>query len=267
MSREFQNNQTDDLKFVHITDTHLLNHPEDTFYSLNTKKSFETVLSHCQSHYPDIDFILFTGDISQTGSEESYIIFKSIIQHYDLPIYCVPGNHDTPKFLQHIIPSCPDNSINIIQLGKFSLVLTNSWVKNKHHGVITQRCLQQLEDHLQNNQDQFNIIAIHHPPVLINSKWLDEIGLQNKTEFLQIINKYSQNTLLLFGHIHQEIDQQLDTLRLLSTPSTCHQFKANSEHIHRVHTPPPAYRFVKLTTTNNPKSNIETKVHYVDWGY
>jgi len=183
-TRGLQNNQTDILKFVHITDTHLLNQPKETLHSLNTKKSLETVLSQSQIRYPDIDFLLFTGDISQTGTKESYMLFKSVIQQYDLPSYCIPGNHDTPKLLQHIIHNCPDNSISIIQLGKFSLVLLNTWVKNKEHGMITQCCLRQLEDHLKNSEDQFNVIAIHHPPVLINSKWLDEIGLQNKTEFL-----------------------------------------------------------------------------------
>lgn len=259
MSKKLQNNNTDVLKFVHITDSHLLNKAEETFHNLNTKNNLETVLSHSQTHYPDIDFLLFTGDISQTGSEESYLLFKSLIQEYDLPVYCVPGNHDSPKLLQNIIPSCPDNSINIIQSGLFSLVLLNSWVEDKHHGMISQHCLQQLEEHLQNSEDQFNIIAIHHPPVLINSKWLDEISLQNQIEFLQIINKYPQNTLLICGHVHQEIDQQIDKLRLLATPSTCHQFKANSDHRHHVDTPSPAYRFIKLTT-----NNIDTKVHYIE---
>jgi Icc protein len=259
MSRKPQNNHTDALKFVHITDTHLLDQAEETFHSLNTKKSLETVLSHSQTRYPDIDFLLFTGDISQTGSEESYTLFKSVVQEYDLPIYCVPGNHDTPKLLQHIIPNCPDSSINIIQLGNFSLVLLNSWVENKHHGMVTQRCLQQLDDHLKNSEDQFNIIAIHHPPVSINSTWLDQIGLQNQTDFLQVINQYPKNKLLLFGHVHQEIDQQLDDLRLLATPSTCHQFKANSENMHCTDKAP-AYRYIKLCTSNN----IDTKVHYVE---
>lgn len=259
MSKKLQHNQTDVLKFIHITDSHLLNQAEETFHGLNTKINLETVLSHSQTYYPDIDFLLFTGDISQTGSEESYILFKSLIQQYDLPIYCVPGNHDTPKLLQNIIPNCPDDSINIIQLGKYSLILLNSWVEDKHHGLINKRCLQQLEQHLQNNEDQFSIIAIHHPPVLINSKWLDEIGLQNQTEFLHIINKYPHNTLLICGHVHQEVDQQLDTLRLLATPSTCHQFKANCDHRHHIDTPSPAYRYIKLTT-----KYTYTKVHYVE---
>ena len=260
MSIELDNHKIDTLRFVHLTDTHLLNQSKETFHGLNTKKSLQTALSHSQVYYPDIDFILFTGDISQTGTEESYALFESVIEQYNLPVYCVPGNHDTPGLLQRIIPDCPDDSINVVQLGRFSLILLNTWVEDKHHGMITQHCLQQLEDHLQDSSEQINIIAMHHPPVLINSKWLDELGLKNKTQFLHVINKYPQNPLLLSGHVHQEIDQQLHKLRLLVTPSTCHQFKANSEYMCHIDRPQPAYRFVQLGTTNN----IDTKVHYVD---
>jgi len=258
MSKISQNYSADALKFIHITDTHLLNRPDETFYNLNTKKNLESVLSQSKTRYPDIDFFIFTGDISQTGTKESYTLFKSLTQQYDLPIYCVPGNHDTPYLLQSIIPSCPDSSINIIQLGNFSLILLNSCVEDKHHGLINDLCLRQLENHLQNNENQFNIIAIHHPPVLINSKWLDDLGLQNQTEFLHIINKFPHNTLLICGHVHQEIDHQSNNLRLLATPSTCHQFKTNSDYRHHIETPSPAYRYIKITT-----DKVETKVHYV----
>lgn len=260
LSKKLSNNQIDVVKFIHITDTHLLDRPEEKLHGLNTRDNLELVLSASQSRYQDIDFFIFTGDISQTGTEESYKLFKSVIEEYDIPVYCVPGNHDTPVLLQRIIPNCPDESIKIIQLDKFSLILLNSWVKDKHHGIITQSCLQQLDDYLHNSGDQFNIIAIHHPPIIIHSKWLDELGLQNQAEFLQVINRYAQNTLLVCGHVHQEVDQQLGNLRLLATPSTCHQFKANCKHLYHLEAPSPAYRFIKL----NRADGIDTKVHYLE---
>jgi Icc protein len=260
MSNQKQYKRLDAIKFIHITDTHLLNSAEETFHRLNTKENLERVLANSQASYPHIDFFLFTGDISQTGTAKSYALFKSVIQKYDQPVYCVPGNHDKPKLLQCIIPESPASSINIVDLGKFSLVLLNSWVDGEHHGVVTQHCLQQLDDHLKNSVEQFNIIAIHHPPVDINSKWLDELGLHNQAEFLQVINKYSQKILLICGHVHQEIDLQLDNLRLLATPSTCHQYRANSEHMRREVMSAPAYRYVNLSI----KNSINTKVHYVE---
>ncbi|PCJ87159.1 MAG: hypothetical protein COA54_06550 [Thiotrichaceae bacterium] len=259
MTEQSLHKRAGNIKFIHITDTHLLDAPEETFHCLNTKENLERVLSESLRRYSDIDFILFTGDISQTGTAESYILFKSVLQGYEFPVYCVPGNHDTPKLLQHVIPDVPESSINVIALGEFSLVLLNSRVDDGHHGMVTQCCLQQLEAHLRNSGDQFNIIAIHHPPVLINSKWLDKLGLKNQREFLRVIQKYSQNILLVCGHVHQEVDQQIDGLRLLATPSTCHQYEANSEHMSRTATPAPAYRYVSLSR----KNNVDTTVHYI----
>lgn len=266
MTNRFPNKHTDTIKFVHITDTHLLDRAEENFHSLNTKESLEAVLSHSQSNYPDVDFLLITGDISQTGNKESYSLFSSVIQQHALPIYCVPGNHDTPDLLKKVVPECPDETISIIQLGKFSLVLLNSWVEDKHHGMLTLDCLHQLNEHLENSIDQFNIIAIHHPPVPVNSPWLDEIALQNQTDFLQIINRHTQNTLVLFGHVHQEFDQQLGSMRMLATPSTCHQFQANSERMQCASTLTPAYRYVALNSNELIRTNnIVTKVHYIEW--
>ena len=248
------------LKFVHITDTHLLDQPDGVLHNINTKERLEIVLSHSQSHYPDIDFFLITGDVSQTGSKESYSILESVIGQYGIPVYCVPGNHDTPQLLKKIIPVCPNKSVNIIKLGKFSLVLINSCVEGEHYGALTQNCLQQLDEHLKSSKNKFSIISMHHPPVSINSEWLDKLGLQNKSEFLQIINKNPQHVLVLCGHVHQEIDQKIENLRLLSTPSTCHQYKPGSMSMRCIGLPLPAYRFVKLTSLNK----IVTKVHYLE---
>lgn len=259
MFKNSRNSQTNTLSIIHITDNHLLNDINETFHGINTKNSLELILSKSQSRYPHADFILFTGDISQTGERESYAIFESLLQNANRPVYCVPGNHDRPELLQQVIPDCPNNTINVIKIGTFSLILLNSWVKDKNHGMISQNDLKQLEQYIEKNNNQFNIIALHHPPTLIKSKWLDDIGLHNQTAFLKIIDKHYQNTLLICGHVHQEVDLQLDTLRLLATPSTCHQFKANSDTRYHIDTPSPAYRYIKLTT-----NNIHTKVHYIE---
>lgn len=259
MSKKIQTTQFHSLKFIHITDSHLLDNADERLHDTNTKQSFETVLMHCQQQFPNIDFILLTGDISQTGSIRSYTLFKTLIAQSNVPIYGVPGNHDNPKLLQKVLPITPDDSINVIQFGKFSLILISSWVDNAHHGMVSKFCLNQLENYLQSNINQFPIIAVHHPPVSIESKWLDEIALINKDELIQILNDSFQTPLLLFGHVHQEIDIQLNKIRILGTPSTCYQFQPNSTTMKRANTPPPSYRYVKLSIPNS----VETIVYFV----
>ncbi len=247
------------VRIIHITDTHLLDNANEVFHSINTRLNFHRVLSHCLSHHPEIDFVVITGDVSQTGSSSSYQVFHSVISQFEVPIYCVPGNHDKPVYLSRIVPTCPDDGLNIVTIHNINLVLLNSCVHGQHSGRLSAESLHQLESHLKNSDDRLNVLAIHHPPVLIKSKWLDELGLDNRHELLQIINRYPRNLLLLSGHVHQEVDQQLDHLRLLATPSTCHQFKARSDDVCYLEAPMPAYRYIRL----GPGGQLATRVHYL----
>ena len=260
MSAKLEKIQADKLRFIHITDTHLLNQADEVFNNINTRESFEKVIFQSLDKFPDAHFLLFTGDISQTGDIASYQQFKSVIEKIDIPTYCVPGNHDTPRHLKAIIPSCPTDSIATIELGGYSLVLINSWVQDSHQGVISSHNLLQLKDYLANCNAQFMVFAVHHPPVLIGSEWLDMLGLMNREEFLQVINKNPTEALLLCGHIHQELDIQQSKLRLLGTPSTCHQFEKNSQFMSIASTQSPAFRFIQLSGAEI----VESTVHYVE---
>lgn len=43
----------------------------------------------------DIDFVLFTGDITEFGSDEELTLAKRILDSLMLPWYVIPGNHDS----------------------------------------------------------------------------------------------------------------------------------------------------------------------------
>jgi 3',5'-cyclic-AMP phosphodiesterase len=253
-------NPGSELRILHLTDTHLLDASNATLFGLNTRENLQLVLAHAVRLYSDVDYLLFTGDISQTGSEQSYQIFQSIIADYDIPILCVPGNHDTPDYLNKIIPSSPTESIVCIQQDRFSIILINSWVEGAHHGIVDDRCLNQLEQYLKSSQSEFNILAIHHPPAHINSKWLDELGLKNQSDLLQIIDSNPKPSILLSGHIHQQLDIQLNHLRLLATPSTCHQFENCSDKRQHQDLSQAAFRYIKISLPRQ----IETTVHFVE---
>jgi 3',5'-cyclic-AMP phosphodiesterase len=249
-----------ELKIIHLTDTHLLDSPDDMLYGFNTRKNLQTVLSHALQLYPDIDILLFTGDISQTGSEASYQIFKSIIDYCEIPVLCLPGNHDNPGHLKSIIHTSPNESPVFIKQDKFSVILLNSWVDGAHHGRLDEFCLTRLQQYLQTSSSTFNIFALHHTPVNINSKWLDELGLKNQARLLEIIHQSAQPSLLLSGHIHQQLDIQMKHLRLLATPSTCHQFKTQTDEIQCLDHSLASFRYIKISLPDQ----IATSVHFID---
>jgi 3',5'-cyclic-AMP phosphodiesterase len=249
-----------ELQIIHLTDTHILDAANDTLYGLNTRETLQAVITQALSDFPQTDLLLFTGDISQTGSKSSYRIFQSIIEKLELPILCVPGNHDNPERLQQIIPSSPYQSTNFFENQNFSIALLNSCVDRAHYGELDDDCLNQLQQFLHTSDSRFHLIALHHAPVPIHSRWLDELGLQNGSRLLDILQGSATPSLLLCGHIHQQLDHQINQLRLLATPSTCHQFKARSDSLQCDKQSSAAYRSIKISLPDV----IETSVHFVD---
>ena len=74
------------LRFAHVTDTHVgsSTSSEDLIRTINDINSL-----------PDIDFVLFTGDITEFGSDNELLEAKKIINQLNKPWYIVPGNHDS----------------------------------------------------------------------------------------------------------------------------------------------------------------------------
>jgi len=249
------------LNIIHITDTHILDRAVDQLHGIQTQKTLAKVLLNCRAQYPETDLIVLTGDVSQTGTYDSYSVFEATIHNLKQSIYCVPGNHDTPALLKKVVTHCPVDSANVFDMGPFLLILLNSWVESEEHGALTEHCINQLKDYVTGNKEKVFVVAIHHPPVSIHSDWLDKISLRNPTEFLRVLQgPRAPKSLILFGHVHQEVDQKLDNLRLLGTPSTCYQFEPFSQFMKISYKRPPAYRFIRLDAAGH----VDTKVHFVN---
>jgi outer membrane protein assembly factor BamB/Icc-related predicted phosphoesterase len=78
--------QAQPVRFAHVTDTHVggSTGAEDL---IRTIKDINTLDS--------IDFVIFSGDITEFGSDQELKEAKSIIDQLTKPWYIVPGNHDS----------------------------------------------------------------------------------------------------------------------------------------------------------------------------
>ena len=65
------------------------------------KEARMEVLSDLKKEYADA--IVFTGDLTQKGSQEEHEILKSFVEELGIPAFYVPGNHDisSDKALSH----------------------------------------------------------------------------------------------------------------------------------------------------------------------
>ncbi len=78
--------QAQNFTFAHVTDTHIGGKTS----SEDLQKTIDDINS-----IPNIDFVLFTGDITEFGSDNELEEAKKLIDQLNKPWYIVPGNHDS----------------------------------------------------------------------------------------------------------------------------------------------------------------------------
>jgi len=244
---------------LHITDLHLQSLPEGRARGLVTQTTFESVL-HCALNDPrwPPDGILVTGDIVEDQCRAGYERFWNTLRVFNLPILCIPGNHDSPALMAELLGSPPFQVGGNKKLGNWRIFLLSSFQEAAHAGTLSPGRLAALEESLKNSYDEYVMICMHHQPLTMGSTWLDRLGLQNSQQFLTIINRHKQVRAVVWGHVHQASDRTINMARFLSTPSTCYQFLPKSDSF-SLDDQPPGMRWLNL----GANGHVETDVVWV----
>lgn len=248
----------DRLEIIQISDMHLFAEPDGSLLGVNTRASFLATLDLIQSTIASPDLVVVTGDISQDLSEESYAFFRKAMLQFNCPILCLSGNHDEFDALERQTDSGQIITDKHYELEHWQIFLAHSQVKGKVHGVISQEEMHWLNSKLNDNEKP-TLIFTHHHPVFSNTTWIDSIGIKNCEEFTELLAKHSHVKVCGFGHVHQELAIKQDHINYYSVPSTCVQFKKNSEEF-AVSDELPGFRIYHCY----PNGQVDTKVYRVD---
>ncbi len=241
---------------LQITDPHLFADSQSALLGVMTHHSFKAVLSAIELKNRPFDAILATGDISQDHSLDSYQCFAKEISRWSQPCFWLPGNHDEQDCMAKLAPIQTIVPNKVAWIGEHWLVvLLNSQVKGVPYGEVTEEELAFLHQVLQANPDRHVLVSLHHNPIPIGSHWLDQHALQNQASFWAVLSKYPQVKGVLCGHVHQVMDKYCHGIKVMSSPSTCIQFKPNSDDF-ALDEQNPGWRYVSLL--NN--GQIETEV-------
>jgi Icc protein len=246
------------IHILQLTDTHLFADPEGSLYSINTREKLQEVIHHVGKTLDQIDVVLLTGDLVHDESRTGYSELKSMLKDFDCPKYYLPGNHDDPTLMHELLESCANGDFVSFVAGSWSLVLLDSSVRGKVEGAISDDTLTRLEKHLADSSDKYSLVALHHHIIDVQSPWLDALNLRNHSQLTGLLERFPNVKLVINGHVHQEIDTQLNGIRYLGTPATCFQFAVKSEN-GGIDDRPPAYRHIVL----NDDGSFGTTVYYV----
>lgn len=233
------------IRILHVTDPHLFADSAANLRGTVTLQSLGRVLEHIRSADWQADIVAVTGDLIQDDSAAAYDRFCTLLSTLNLPVYCIPGNHDNRAAMQQALQREAFHYCENAQLGNWLIVGIDSCLSGKAGGEISRQELERLRGILDASKDKHVLICLHHPPLPVGSKWLDKVGLDNADAFLDLILQYPGVRGAIFGHVHQTFDSDYRGIRIVGTPSTCRQFEPGSDEF-AIDEQPPAYRRLSL---------------------
>ena len=247
---------------LHLTDTHLFADAERSLKGIRPHDSFAAVLAEARRRYPAPDGVILGGDMAQDECADTYRRIAEMLNGWPTPFMLTPGNHaNIGELHSALIPALMQNSdyTDDLRSGNWQVIALNSALTGSIAGRIDKDELERLDQLLTRGQTEHVLVALHHHPVSIGSRWLDEIGLLNSGAFWEIIRSHSRVRAVLCGHIHQELDVMHDGVRVIASPSTCFQFEPGQEDF-VMDGISPGFRWLKL----NDDGSIDTGVERID---
>ncbi len=238
-----------DLRIVQLTDCHLF---EDSARELRGHLNwprFTSVLSHVREHVGHFDLLVISGDLAHDELPATYALVRRELGEWAPRVRIVPGNHDLRAGLRDEFPESsemPGERVTFRQAwDSWQVIGLDTQRPGEVAGSFGAEQLEWLRGQLAATRALSTVLVFHHPPVSVQSAWLDAIGLQDAAAFAETVREFTQVRLLLCGHVHQELTASLGDVPVCTTPAVGPQFRPRSAEL-VVETAPPGYRLLDL---------------------
>jgi Icc protein len=246
------------VRLIQFTDTHLRGQTAATFKGIDTLASLTAAVAHGAQRFAKPDGVLLTGDLVDEDPT-GYRWVRQLFGSSAVPVLCLAGNHDLPDDLRRTLAGAPFQIGGQMRFDRWLVVMLDTWVAGSAAGRLGRDQLQDLDRTLRAHRNDHVLLCLHHHPVAMRSRWLDTVGLEDADEFVGLIRRSSNVRGVLWGHVHQALDNFLYGVRFMASPATCAQFLPGSEDF-AMDARPPGYRVLELM----PDGSIATEVVWLE---
>jgi 3',5'-cyclic-AMP phosphodiesterase len=154
------------------------------------------------------DAVLLSGDLTENGTDAECARVAELVEPLSMTIHVLAGNHDDPDALRaHLgAPGEPGEPLQYSErLGELRLVACDTTVRGCNHGELGPERLAWLEQELARDPGTLTVLAMHHPPVLIGVRPLDEIALAeaDRLSLAELVSAHPQVKRIVVGHVHR----------------------------------------------------------------
>lgn len=198
------------MLLAQLTDTHIRLPGTLAYGVVDTAHFLERAVAHLTSHPARPEALIVTGDLTDFDRPEEYARFRALTAALSLPLFPIPGNHDSTQGLAAAFPELAERT----QGGKFNyvvdafalrLVMLDSSVPGAPHGLLGIQTLDWLDATLAAAADRPTLVALHHPPFLTGIHHMDVQNLRDSTALEAVIGRHPQVQGLVCGHVHRTV--------------------------------------------------------------
>jgi Icc protein len=191
-----------------ISDLHIKRQGQLAYGRVDTARALARCIAALNGFDPAPDFVVISGDLADTPSEEEYQHLKQLLEPLTLPFAGVPGNHDTRDMMRAAFPdqryAMPSDALNQkVEVGNLDLLLLDSSVPGKPHGELDQQTLQWLDSVLAVSDGRPALVFMHHPPFETGIWHMDRQNLRNAEDLAVIVRRHPRVQLIAAGHVHR----------------------------------------------------------------
>jgi 3',5'-cyclic-AMP phosphodiesterase len=250
------------LRLIQLSDIHSFGKSDKTLLGVNPDQSFQALLDLIKNDITKNELIILSGDLAQDPSKETYERIAAQVSELNTPVYFVPGNHDDPAIIATVFPCGRISTQRTMVFDQWQIILLNSHKSGEVEGYLAQDQFDFLHESLEAYPEHYAMIVVHHHPIAVGCRWIDNSGLFNADKLWEFLKGYPQVRMILFGHIHQEHAGKKNGINYYSAPACCFQFKPNTPHF-TLDPLPPGYRWVELYPRGEFNTGVQRLSQYI----
>ncbi|MFN9719230.1 MAG: metallophosphoesterase family protein [Planctomycetota bacterium] len=238
------------FRILQLTDLHVFHDAMTTLKGVPTRELLRDVVNFIAASGQTFDAVIVTGDHTHDELPESYQAVRQLLLPRVDRVFLVPGNNDERNFMRTVfgdrITGPNDELIQFsFGAGSWLCIGLDTHVPGAVAGRIDSAQIDWARDLVGRSSASQVALFFHHPPVLMNSDWMDAIGLEGRDLLMRWFQSDSRVRLVCCGHVHHEFQHRLGQVDILTTPSTGIQFAPEGSTPNMV-AGPPGYRVIDL---------------------
>src|SRR5450755_4154509 len=186
--------------FIQISDSHLFEDPAARLWDVAPDPHLDAVVDALAAKAPDPEFVIVTGDCSADGSPESYRRLREKVARLSAPAYYLPGNHDDAPYMARYLADRTlarfEKFTQVFDACGWRVVMLDSSVVGEDGGSIGNEQREWLRARLARDPKMPTIVAMHHNPLPVDSRWLDKMTISDAPALLAVLDTAPQVKLV-----------------------------------------------------------------------